>query len=607
MGRTHPLSYRITVLLLAFGGYLYLLGLLLLVIAAAAFLALRLPILFIVPAFAMWVFGPFFVLMGIIVGALWVRAEAPQGYAIKRPDAPVLFALFDKIRRAARGPRVHYVMLNGEMNASVVQLPRLGVFGWNRIYLTIGLPLMQALSEDEFTAVLAHEYGHLAGKHGRFRCWVYRLRMTWWGIGQALQRGARWSRWLFTPFYALYVPYFNAYSFVLARADEYEADRMSAEIAGADAAARALLRVNTTGHYLNARFWPTLFKTANEVQEPPYLPLARLREEFGRPLAAADVSEGYNAALARSTDLSDTHPSPHDRLRAMGATVASMAPIESSAAEKFLGADLLSKIIDRLDTEWRSSMLEGGKNHYQRSREERQRLSQLNEKAKSEKLAAKERLRRAALTERFSGEDESMPLYREIVGAEPTDARAQFELGRVLVGRNEAEGLSILEEAARLDDRFTMAACELAYLYMMRAGRAAEAEGYRSRLVNQRQLEQRAAEERTGPRWGDRFEEHGLGQEELARVVEALQAYHAVGRVYLLRKRVALLPHRPFYILLVKPTTSLRNLDYNLANLLASTVELPSEAFVIPLTWRTYWLLWYCRRFPTARILSRPR
>ena len=44
-----------------------------------------------------------------------------------------------------------------------------------------------------------------------------------------------------------YVPYFNAYTFVLARANEYQADRASADLVGADVAAHALKRVNLAG------------------------------------------------------------------------------------------------------------------------------------------------------------------------------------------------------------------------------------------------------------------------------------------------------------------------------------------------------------------------
>src|SRR5262249_14987382 len=159
--------------------------------------------------------------------------------------------------------------------------------------------------------------------------------------------------------------------------------------------------------------------------------------------------------------------------------------------------------------------------------------------------------------------------YREIIAAEPQNAAARFELGRMLIDRNDAEGLSLLEAAMTIDDRLTVAGCELAYLYMMRAGRAPEAEAYRLRLTEQRQLEERAPEQRTAPRLRDRFEEHGLGPPELARLTESLRSYHAVRRAYLVRKRVSILPHRPYYILLVRSTTALHKLDYSLAQLLA--------------------------------------
>jgi len=46
---------------------------------------------------------------------------------------------------------------------------------------------------------------------------------------------------IFEVFFDWYAPYFGAYSFVLARAREYEADRCSVEVVGKANAARALV------------------------------------------------------------------------------------------------------------------------------------------------------------------------------------------------------------------------------------------------------------------------------------------------------------------------------------------------------------------------------
>src|SRR5262249_56395390 len=95
-----------------------------------------------------------------------------------------------------------------------------------------------------------------------------------------------------------------------------------------------------------------------------------------------DGIDGYNVALARSTDLSDTHPSLPDRLKAIGATAMPPPPAAGSAAESLFDPKLLSKIIDTLDAKWRWLNLEDWKDHYRSSRDGRRLLSELEEKAK---------------------------------------------------------------------------------------------------------------------------------------------------------------------------------------------------------------------------------
>src|SRR5215472_2651994 len=80
----HPFSYRMIVLLLALMGYAYLLSIALVVLAAAAYIIWRLPVLLFVPVFTMYVLGPFVAVAVIIFGALWVKVEPPRGYDVTR-------------------------------------------------------------------------------------------------------------------------------------------------------------------------------------------------------------------------------------------------------------------------------------------------------------------------------------------------------------------------------------------------------------------------------------------------------------------------------------------------------------------------------------------
>jgi len=109
------------------------------------------------------------VLVWVLIKALWVRFARPEGIAVTAAQAPLLFEQIHEISRALDLPRIHEVLLTDEFNASMSQSPRLGVLGWQRNSLTLGVPLLLALSPAEMRAVIAHEAGHLSGNHSRFR------------------------------------------------------------------------------------------------------------------------------------------------------------------------------------------------------------------------------------------------------------------------------------------------------------------------------------------------------------------------------------------------------------------------------------------------------
>ena len=211
---------------------------------------------------------PFWYLLKSSVQALFVRLPKPRGQEVTRAQAPALFAAIDAMRSRMKGPPVHHVLVVDEVNAAIVQRPLLGLVGWPRNYLLLGLPLLESLPPEEALAVVAHEYGHLAGSHASFGAYIYRLRNTWATIQAHAEHLQGWLGRALLPLVRWFSPYFNAYTFVLARANEYEADAASAELVGANAAARALKRVNLVGPRYEA-FMGQTFERIREDAAPP--------------------------------------------------------------------------------------------------------------------------------------------------------------------------------------------------------------------------------------------------------------------------------------------------------------------------------------------------
>ena len=260
--RRDPSGYQFKVLLIAWLGNAYLGLMLLLIVGLLAALvagivvsksAVAVKLLILVGAF-LW----------LVLRAIWVSVPPPLGMELAAANAPELFAMIDALRRQLGAPRFHHVLLTDDFNAAVVRSPRLGIFGWPRNYLLIGLPLMKGLTVEQFKAVLAHEFGHLAKGHGRVSNWIYRQRVRWSRLMSTLEESGSKGTLLFKPFLNWFAPYFNAYSFPLARANEYEADATAVRLTSPRAAAAALTNVNVVGSYLSERYWPRIHKQADD-------------------------------------------------------------------------------------------------------------------------------------------------------------------------------------------------------------------------------------------------------------------------------------------------------------------------------------------------------
>ena len=306
---------------------------------------------------------PLFVLIAMVARAMWPSFGKPGGLQLKRAKAPELFAFIDDLRAKAGRPKVDRVYLVDDMNAAVRQTPRLGLFGWHRNDLILGLPLMQALPKSELAAVIAHEFGHLSGAHGKLGAWIYRTRLLMARILSAIEERKYFGSWIFRWFYRWYEPYFAAYSFALAREQEYEADRMAAEAVSGQAAIDALVRVSIAGDYMGRVFWRDIWAGTTRNPAPP----AQVYEPLGEGLAAlgdwAEAGKSFRARVADETDYADTHPSLLDRARALGIEPRLPAPAGDSSVSLLpnRGAELAAK----LSQAWREAAAEAWDCHHQ--------------------------------------------------------------------------------------------------------------------------------------------------------------------------------------------------------------------------------------------------
>jgi len=272
----------------------------------------------------------------------WDRFRTP-GPQLTREQHPKLFKALELVAGATRQAMPAEVYLVPDVNAWVMQ--RGGVMGLGgRRVMGLGLPLMRILNCSQFSAVLAHEFGHYHGGDTKIGPWIYKTRGA---IGRTLNALGDRS-WLQAPF-RCYAKMFLRVTHAVSRRQEFIADELAARTLGAKPLADGLCSVHRVGPAFDY-YWHS---ECGPVLSAGFLP--PLADGFDQFVRAKHISERMDQHLKvqlsdGNADPYDTHPPLRDRLAAIahlphGPTQEQELPAASlledvSALEK----DLLAKL-----------------------------------------------------------------------------------------------------------------------------------------------------------------------------------------------------------------------------------------------------------------------
>ena len=588
--KSHPGNYRLRVALFALLGYAYiflvlagLLALVGLVVWLIVFSRrinrhiIKLVILLLIPAWA-------------IVRSLWITFTPPQGLRLSRHQVPHLFALVDELTTKLQAPKFHNILLNQEFNAAVVQVPRLGIFGWQENYLLLGLPLMQSLPLEQLKAVLTHELGHLSGNHSRFAAWIYRIRNTWMQIYERLhQSDQKGALILFNRFLDWYWPSFNAYSFVLARMNEYEADSCAAQLTGAHNMAEALMNVEVKARFLESSFWTDIQKQVEHQTDPPDNVYSSMLTILHRPIAEEKSKQWLEEAFAEKTNNADTHPCLTDRLKSLGySTVQAQkllqpATIQITAAEHLLGK-ALQQFATQFNQDWKQTVSTPWRQRYAYLYERKGKLQALESKTQTQTLTEQELWERAYYTLELRGNEVALPLLQDVLTKQPDHAEANYILGQILLQKADAAGITCIEKAITQRMDWIIDGCQLVYSFLCQKGQTSEAQKYHERAEQHYQLLLKAQQERASVSDRDQFQPHSLEASQVNKLKQQVATYSQIKQAYLVEKVLTYFPEERLYVLgIIRKKSLLESKDaaQKLIDLLATNLQFPTQAYIV--------------------------
>jgi Zn-dependent protease with chaperone function len=476
----------------------------------------------------------------LILGCLWVRFDPPRGIVLEADSHPRLHRLVrDTARAVGADVRIHQILLDAELNASAVQNPRLGVFGWYRTYLVIGLPLMEALDLEEFQAVLAHEVAHVAGTDGKTRAWLHRTRSTLEKIVGHMS-GSPLCPFL-SKFFHWFWPRFNSRAFLLSRYNEFEADRVSAEAVSAKALASGLRRLAIQGLRLDEQLWQPLATAASGSGELPPDVMDQVSRLIGSVTDPACEERWARQALTKATQVTDLHPGLAERLSRLGyieGAAGSLIPTPSAAAD-LLEAQFVSEVRARFSSSWLGDALAARKAAGARSG------------VAADCRGIQEAWKRIAALSRLDGLEKIQPEVLALLERRPDHSGALFLRGCHLAEKGQ-EGSTVFLEKAASDPTIAGRAYETLARYHSRFGDPAETTLLTERAKRHEREMRAALMERGQVSPGDSFLPHDLSATELELLLELLAADPAVRRVWLGAKEVKHFPCWRHLVLVVE-------------------------------------------------------
>ena len=548
---TDARRYRLGVWWFALLGYLFIAGL---AVAAVALLA-WVWTLYQQKGFRLTLLWPAVgggALLWVCINALWARFEEPEGVRIEPQEAPELFEALQRMQQSVKGPKIDVVLIDDQFNAAIVQRPRFGGLGHVNM-LILGWPLMCALEPRRLWAVVAHEYGHLRGDHGKFSAWVYRTRQAWWRVHTSYQQADGPVAWLLRKFFDWYIPRFNARTFAMARQDEYEADRIASRLCTPGVVGQALLEIEIKSRWYHEEYWRDLWRRAAVQDQPDPMPFAGMRRKVRRGPPDAFAQEALRRALATLPNHDDTHPVPRDRLGALGVRA------EVPAWSKHSSVRLLGMCAKRVATHFDQAWWERSRRDWQRHREHLkgclERIQAL--KARVSQLSADEFVDWADCFEALSADDSSL-LYQHALRLDPNHPRALRRLGELQAQTLHADALQTLERLQASHPQHGHAACTIALDLLDRLQHAGQsvAPALRKEWRERRDRFQKAEDEAWEAFSGSDPCEHTVAPQwtdaERRQISDALIRTQEVKAAWVTGKTVPGMPQRPYLVVFVE-------------------------------------------------------
>lgn len=384
-----------------------------------------------------------------LIRLLWVPVDPPPGSLLSPEQAPRFFRLVEKMQARISGPKLHGIVIDDQCRVTVDIVPHMGALGGDHYYLVIGLPFLQALSANQFAAMLGREYSLIAVGSGYFNARLYRLWQHWLRLQAELTDPENVLQALPARFFRWFIPNLGAHCQVLLRRHAFDADQSAARFVSPSRTAHGLIRGILAERYLEERFWPGIFAATSQHPEPVNLPHAAMEQALNIPADDKAMRRWLKKALERRAATDEFEPALKARLAALNESPKVVAHSQPNAAQTLLG-ETLHELIIAQDAEWRASVIDAWRSQHEAVKAAQKTVAQMQGKPlDSLETPAMAQLATAFLT---LGERElGLPLLLRACARTNAEVETLWHAAQELLRDDDVRALPLLDQVMQRD------------------------------------------------------------------------------------------------------------------------------------------------------------
>ena len=541
----------------------------------------------------------------MVLQVLLFGVDPPDGIAVSDEDAPELFALIERVAGERGADALDAVVIDFDCNASVLVYPSFGLVGPMKINLVIGLPLLDAIDEQELPALLSHELAHLHDHSGALDGTAQRVGAVWQRIG--LCCAGRWvpGAGLWSRFATWYLGKMDALRLRQSRQQEIAADAVAAANQGTDASVTVILRVAVASLWFE-QMWKLFPKRLRRHNAPRFRPVHVAPRWFRKLERTERFEQLLRVALVQATSRRDTHPAWHERIAALGPNPRVPPPVRVPASRILGGFE--TKLREDMHTAWLEQVSDLWCEQHESMRQNEQQLASLEQETADGGIEPEEMRLMAHLTRELRGAEHAIPLFRDLLNGGPEDAEMHFGLGEAMLDLGDNKGLLHLEKARALDRGLSAGVIALVSDFLASSGDMARARSYCAEIDCALDEFDLAEDERLTVTRNDVLDPHGLDRVSLAQITARVVEVSGVRRAWLARKRVQRLQARPCLVLVVEYSavkTWLGTADAEHEKLLVAFDNLEFDMFCLRKSVATGGLLANIKALPGSAVFDR--